>query len=93
MFNQVKECHQQGAQLTATDGMGWTPLHHAARLDRKEIAQYLVENCESALSLMRFHACWCQLALVRGDTSLATLPNEQVVIASMSIPVATLSVH
>jgi len=40
----VKECHGRGAMLTVTDTNGWTPLHHAARLGKKEVVQYLVEN-------------------------------------------------
>ena len=30
--------------MTVTDSNGWTPLHHAARLGKKEVVQYLVEN-------------------------------------------------
>ena len=41
---QVKECYGKGAKLTVTDSNGWTPLHHAARLGKKEVVQYLVEN-------------------------------------------------
>ncbi len=41
---QVKEHHGKGAKLTATDSNGWTPLHHAARLEKKEVVQYIVEN-------------------------------------------------
>lgn len=38
------ESHDKGAKLTAADSYGWTPLHHAARLGKKEVVRYLVEN-------------------------------------------------
>ena len=34
----------KGAQLTHADSNGLTPLHHAARLGRKEIVKYIVAN-------------------------------------------------
>jgi len=38
------ESHDKGAKLTAADAYGWTPLHHAARLEKKDVVQYLVDN-------------------------------------------------
>ena len=43
---QVKEAHAKGARLTVTDSRGWTPLHHAAQLGKKEVVMYLVNNGE-----------------------------------------------
>ncbi len=42
----------KGARLTVTDSQGWTPLHHAARLGKKEVVVYLAQNSESS-------ACGC----------------------------------
>ena len=41
---QVKEYHKKGVELTATDSNGWTPLHHAARLEKTQVVQYIVDN-------------------------------------------------
>ena len=41
---QVKENHKKGSKLTVADNKGWTPLHHAARLGKKEVVRYLAEN-------------------------------------------------
>ena len=38
------EHHKNGAKLTATDTNGWTPLHHAARLEKTQVVKYIVEN-------------------------------------------------
>lgn len=43
-LDKVKAFHQQGAKLTMPDSNGWTPLHHAARLGRTEVVQYIAEN-------------------------------------------------
>ncbi len=43
---QVQECHSEGANLMEIDDNGWTPLHHAAQLDKREVVQYLVEHSE-----------------------------------------------
>ena len=45
-LDKVKAFHQQGAKLTMPDSNGWTPLHHAARLGRTEVVQYIAENSE-----------------------------------------------
>ncbi|XP_064397829.1 diacylglycerol kinase zeta-like isoform X2 [Halichondria panicea] len=45
---EVEEHHGKGAKLTATDSNGWTPLHHAARLEKKEAVQYIVDNVSKA---------------------------------------------
>ena len=45
-LDKVKAFHQQGAQPTMPDSNGWTPLHHAARLGRAEVVQYIAENSE-----------------------------------------------
>ena len=45
-LDKVKEFHQQGANLMAPDGNSWTPLHHAARLGRTEIVQYIADHSE-----------------------------------------------
>jgi ankyrin repeat protein len=45
-LDKVTAFHQQGAQPTMPDSNGWTPLHHAARLGRTEIVQYIAENSE-----------------------------------------------
>ena len=41
---QVMESHDKGAKLTAADSYGWTPLHHAARLGKKDVVRYLVDS-------------------------------------------------
>ena len=41
---QVEEVHQKGARLANVDQHGLSPLHHAARLGRKDVVQYLVSN-------------------------------------------------
>lgn len=43
---QVKENHKKGSKLTVADNKGWTPLHHAARLGKKEVVRYLAENSQ-----------------------------------------------
>ena len=49
---QVKELHtKNGAQLISVDPNGLTPLHHAARLGRKEIVKYIVANSTSTCSV------------------------------------------
>lgn len=40
------EAHRNGARLANVDQNGLTPLHHAARLGRKDVVQYLVDNSE-----------------------------------------------
>lgn len=45
-LDKVKIFHQQGAQLTAPDSNKWTPLHHAARLGRTEVVQYIADHSE-----------------------------------------------
>ena len=45
-LDKVKTFHQQGANLMAPDGNKWTPLHHAARLGRTEIVQYITDHSE-----------------------------------------------
>lgn len=40
----IKEIHNQGARLANVDVNGLTPLHHAARLGRKEVVKYIVDN-------------------------------------------------
>lgn len=45
-LDKVTAFHQQGALPTMPDSNGWTPLHHAARLGRTEIVQYIAENSE-----------------------------------------------
>lgn len=39
------------------DHNGWTPLHHAARLDKKDVVQYIVEHSESMSCDMHVIAC------------------------------------
>ena len=46
-LKKVKEYESKGGQLTATDSNGLTPLHHAARLDKIEVAKYITENSKS----------------------------------------------
>ena len=38
------EYHGKGAQLTLTDSNEWTPLHHATRLDKKQVVQYIIDH-------------------------------------------------
>ena len=45
-LDKVKTFHQEGANLMAPDGRKWTPLHHAARLGRTEIVQYIADHGE-----------------------------------------------
>lgn len=46
LLSQVKQCHEAGAKLTVTDANGFTALHHAARLGKHEVVEYLVAHCE-----------------------------------------------
>lgn len=48
--HQVKDFHSKGANLMEADQNGWTLLHHAARLDKVEVVQYIVKNSESCAS-------------------------------------------
>ena len=42
---QVKQLHtKRGAKFAYVDALGLTPLHHAARLGRKDIVKYIVTN-------------------------------------------------
>ena len=50
-LDKVKAFHQQGVKLTLPDSNGWTPLHHAARLGRTEIVQYIADNSEWHLKM------------------------------------------
>ena len=43
---QVQQYHEAGAKLTVTGTNGWTAMHHAARLGKYEIVQYLVQHCK-----------------------------------------------
>lgn len=45
-LDKVESFHQQGAELMAPDSNGWTPLHHAARLGRTDVVQYIADNSE-----------------------------------------------
>lgn len=40
----VESIHRKGARLANVDQYGWSPLHHAARLGRKDVVLYIVEN-------------------------------------------------
>lgn len=40
----MKELHSKGARLAHVDAYGLSPLHHAARLGRKEVVKYIVDN-------------------------------------------------
>ena len=44
---QIREAHAMGAKLANVDPQGLTPLHHAARLGRKEVVKYIVDNSKS----------------------------------------------
>ena len=43
----MKDLHEKGAKLAHVDSNGLTPLHHAARLGRKEVVKYIVDNSEN----------------------------------------------
>ena len=43
--------HGKGAKLAYVDSNGLTPLHHAARLGRKEVVKYIVDNGETSYNL------------------------------------------
>ncbi|XP_019848920.1 PREDICTED: diacylglycerol kinase zeta-like [Amphimedon queenslandica] len=43
-LKKVEEVHHKGARLANVDQHGLSPLHHAARLGRKDVVQYLVSN-------------------------------------------------
>ena len=71
IYMQVKEYHEKGAILTVCDGHGWTPLHHAARLGKVEVVQYLADHCEFCLRfvctivfLVRLVIC-CIIIIIR----------------------------
>ena len=51
----MKEIHNQGARLANVDVNGLTPLHHAARLGRKEVVKYIVDNGETLLLVVLFY--------------------------------------
>lgn len=48
------EAHRKGARLANVDQNGLTPLHHAARLGRKDVVQYLVDNSEMRKNIKLF---------------------------------------
>ena len=46
LFSQVQQYYEAGAKLTVMDANGWTALHHAARLGKYEVVEYLIARCE-----------------------------------------------
>lgn len=52
-LSQVEEVHHKGARLANVDQHGLSPLHHAARLGRKDVVQYLVSNGMKYMYLYR----------------------------------------
>ena len=45
----VKYLVEAGAKVEATDGGGWTPLHHACSGGHMEVVKYLVEEANASL--------------------------------------------
>jgi diacylglycerol kinase (ATP) len=43
-LKKIEQLHKQGARLANVDEYGLSPLHHSARLGRKEVVQYIVKN-------------------------------------------------
>ena len=61
---QVKENHKKGSKLTVADNKGWTPLHHAARLGKKEVVKYLAENSKWFVnSVLKMMLIYCMLSV------------------------------
>jgi diacylglycerol kinase (ATP) len=51
--DKVQQYHEAGAKLTVTDANGWTALHHAARLGKYVVVEYLVARLpKEALDLV-----------------------------------------
>uniref|UniRef100_A0A3B4Y0I8 Uncharacterized protein n=1 Tax=Seriola lalandi dorsalis TaxID=1841481 RepID=A0A3B4Y0I8_SERLL len=59
---QLMELHQQGADLLLQDAAGCTLLHHAVRVESKEIVKYLIDHGKSRPSDV--NSSW------RGETAL-----------------------
>ena len=55
---QVKELHARGASLMSVDGNGMTALHHAAKLGRLDVVEYLIKNGnDNALNVLHVFNC------------------------------------
>ena len=66
-LDKVKKFHQQGAKPILPDSNGWTPLHHAARLGRTQVVQYIADIGEWHLLLVHCHCINMKLCNTNPD--------------------------